>query len=112
MKEDLVSSFVLAVGLRISNNVELGLAPHDAKVVHDFGTVKFAPVVENHYTKDAEAGDDILPDKLLNFGGGGGGDSFDFYALGKVINRDKKVLVLTRGFGERSKYIYTPSSKW
>jgi len=112
MKDDFVGSLGLVVGLRMSNSDELRLAPQGAKVVYDHDGVELAPVVKKHCTRDAKAGDDILPDKLSNFGCRDRGNSLVFYPLGKVIPRNKKVLVLTRGFGKRSKYVHAPRSKW
>jgi len=111
MEDNLVGSFGLAGGLEMSDSGESGLALEGTQVFCDFGGVKLPPVVENHYTRDAKAGDDILPNKLSNISRSDGGNSLGFYPLAKVIYRDKKVITLTRGFGERSQYVHTLSSK-
>ena len=112
MKDNPVGCFGLAVGLKVSDGSEPGLAPEGAQVIYDLRGVKLAPVVKNHGTRDAEASNDILPNELLNLGHSNRGNSLSFYPLGKVIHRDKKALALTCGFGERAEYIHAPSSKW
>jgi len=61
---------------------------------------------------DAKASDNILLDEFLNLGRRNGGNALNLYPFGKIIHRNKKVLALTRGFGERAEYIHPPSSKW
>ena len=91
---------------------ELSLRPHGAKVLDDLRRVELQPVVKDHRSGNAEAGDDIFPNKLLDFCRGNGGDCLSLNPLGKIIHNDKEVFSLTRGLWKGSEYVYSPSYKW
>jgi len=89
VKDSLVGSFSLAVGLRMYDGSESSLAPKGAKVIGEFGGVKLSAVIEDHDARDAKASDYVLLDKSSNFGCGDGGNGFSVYPFGEVVCHDK-----------------------
>jgi len=112
MKDDLVSSFGLAIGLRVGDGGKSSLTAEGVQLICDFGSIKLTPIIENHCAGDAKASDDVSPDEFSYLNCGDGGDGFCFYPLGKLVHHYKKVFALTRGFGEGPKYVHAPRSKW
>ena len=63
-----------------------------------FYHVKLSTIVEDHYPRDPKVGDDILLNKLPNFGYGECGDGLDLYTFGEVVHCDEQIFVLACGF--------------
>jgi len=61
---------------------------------------------------DAEASNDVSPNKPSSFSGGDGGDGLGLYPLGELVHYYKRILALPHNFGERAKDIHSPSSEW
>ena len=93
----------------MSNSDEPSLTPQGVKAISNFGCAKLPPIVR---TRNVEAGEDIFPYKVLNFGRGNSGGSLSFNPLSEVIHRDKEVFALSGGLGEGSKDVHVLCSKW
>jgi len=112
MENGFVGRLCLAIGLRVGNGSELGLAPHATEVVSELSGVELFAVVENDGMRNAEASDNVPPYKPSYFGRSYEGDNLDLYRLGEVVNHHKEIFALPRCIGERAKDIHTPSSEW
>ena len=80
---------------------EPGLTPQGAEVVCDLSGVELTPVIEDPSMRDAEAGDDVLPDEFSYFNSGNRSHCFDLYPLCEIIHGDKEVLALPSSLGKR-----------
>jgi len=94
MQDCLVRYFSLPVSLRVCYSGQPGLAPQCAEVVRGLSGVELLTVIENHYARDIEAGDDVLPNELPYFGSSDRSQCFDFDPLCEVIHGNEQVLVL------------------
>ena len=92
----------------MGDSSEPGLTSQGAKVVCDLSGVELPPVIQDHCTRDTEAGDD----ELLDFNNDDGTHEFCLDLLCKVIYGDEEVLTLPCGLWERPQYIHTPSDEW
>lgn len=68
MEDNFVCSFSLAIRLGISHCGEPCLTAQGAQVVDHLSHIELLTVVEDHYPRNAIAGDDILPNEFSDFG--------------------------------------------
>ena len=111
MENRLVGPLGLAIRLRVSHGGEPSLAAQAIEIVHEPSGVEFPAITEDDGARNAEAGDDIPPNKPSYFSGGYRGYGLDLYPFDKVVDCHKKVLTLPRSFGERAEDTHTPSGE-
>ena len=111
MENGFVGRLCLAIGLRVGNGSELGLAPHATEVVSELSGVELFAVVENDGMRNAEVSDDVLSYEASYFSCSYGGDGFSLYPLGEVVNHHEEVFALPYCFWERSEDVHAPSSE-
>ena len=109
MEDGFVGHLYLAVGLKVGDDSELGLAPQGAEVVSKLSGVELSPISESDSARNAKASDDVPPYKPSYFGLSY--DNFDLYPLAKVVDRHKEILALSRCFRKRFEDVHTPSSE-
>ena len=111
MRDDFVYSFGLAFCLGMGHRCEPSLTLQGAEVISDLCHVELSPIVEDHYSRDVNAGDDIFPDKLRDFSRDDRSNDLSLHPFYEVIHRNKQVLSLTHGFGEGSQYVHPPGGE-
>jgi len=112
MKDRLVGRLGLAIRLRVSNGGEPSLAAQVTEIVGEFIDVELSAVIEDDGTGNAEASDDVSPNKPSYFSGGYRGYGLDLYPLGEVVHSHKEVLALPHSPGERAEDVCSPSNEW
>ena len=74
MQDDFIYSFGLGICLGMSHRCELNLTLQGAEAMSDLCGVELSTIVEDHYSRNAEADDHIFLDKLLDLDRGDGSD--------------------------------------
>jgi len=92
IEDRLVGRLGLAVGLGVSNGSEPSLVAQVAGTVNEPIGVKLYVVIKDNGTRDAEASDDVPPNKPPYFNGGYGGYGLGLYPLTEVIHCYKEII--------------------
>ena len=85
--------------------------PRVTKIVCELTGVKLPAIIKNDGAMNAEAGDDVSPNKPSHFSGGYRGYGLSLYPFGEVVNRHKNIPALHRSLGERAENIHSPCGK-
>jgi len=101
MEDRLIGYLGFAVGLRVSHSSELCLEAQVVEIVYELTGVELPAVIKDDGMRDAETGDDVPPNEPSYFNSGYRGYSLNLYLFGKVVDRHKKILTLSRSFEER-----------
>jgi hypothetical protein len=100
LKNQSVGSFYCLVRLRVIHICEGDLRPDLMTEILEHGTIKILGIANSYLLRNSVTTDDVLPEKLLNSGGGYVGYRLRFNPFGKVLDHDNGECVISLGWCE------------
>jgi hypothetical protein len=97
LKNQSIGSLYCPVRLRVIYRCEGDLRPDLMIEILEHGTIEILGVIDGYLLRNSVMTDDVLPEKILNSGGGYVGYRLHFNPFGKVLDHDNGKGVISLG---------------